>query len=213
MRPILLPLLLAFFLSGCQSGPTEAVIETSMGDVTVVLYDDTPIHRDNFVKLVEENFYDGTLFHRVIPNFMIQGGDPSSKGAAPDAFLGSGGPGYLLDAEIGAPHLSGALAAARTGGPGNPEKKSSGSQFYIVTGQPQSGPTLDMIERRNGLKYSEAQRQAYAELGGRPDLDGDYTVFGNVVSGMDVVEAIAKVGTNAQNRPATDVVINTIRLK
>ncbi len=210
---LFLSLLLFSLLLGCQSGPTEAVIETSMGDITVLLYDDTPIHKDNFLKLIDEKFYDGTLFHRVIPNFMIQGGDPTSKGANAGAFLGGGGPGYLLDAEIGAPHISGALAAARTGGPGNPEKKSSGSQFYLVTGQPQSGPTLDQIERMKGIKYSEAQRAAYEELGGRPDLDQDYTVFGNVVDGMDVVNAIAQTATGRQNRPTTDVVINTIRLK
>ena len=212
MRTLLVYLLpgLLLLLTGCQTGPTEALIETSEGEVRVRLYDSTPQHRDNFVKLANEGFYEGTLFHRVIPNFMIQGGDPLSIGAAPDAFLGGGGPGYLLDEEIGAPHLAGALAAARTN---NPEKRSSGSQFYIVTGQPQSDATLDQIERMKGIKYNQAQRDAYKSLGGRPDLDQEYTVFGEVTAGMDVVRRISGVATGAQNRPASDVVIERVTVQ
>ena len=153
-----------FTLAACQpSGPTHAVISTTLGDVEVVLYPETPIHTENFIQLANEGFFDSTLFHRVIPGFMIQGGDPTSKGAAPGQTLGMGGPGYMLDAEIGAPHLYGALAAARP--PNDPEKKSNGSQFYIVTGQLVDDATLDQLERIKNIKYSEAQRRAYRELG------------------------------------------------
>ena len=199
-------------LTGCETGPKRALIETSMGNMTLELYDSTPKHRDNFVKLAEEGFYDGTLFHRVIPGFMIQGGDPMSKDAAPGMPLGGGGPGYLIDAEIGAPHLAGAVAAARTGDAGNPDRQSSGSQFYIVTGQQQSAATLDQYERIKGIKYSEAQRQAYVEQGGRPDLDQDYTVFGQLVEGLEVAKQIERVSTASQNRPQQDVVIERITI-
>ncbi|MEM1358964.1 MAG: peptidylprolyl isomerase [Bacteroidota bacterium] len=197
-----------FIFSACNSGETVALIETSEGDVKVVLYDATPRHRDNFVKLANEGFYDGLLFHRVIPNFMIQGGDPQSKGAGPNVPLGGGGPGYLIDHEIGAPHLRGALAAARTN---NPEKKSSGSQFYIVTGQQQSAASLDQIERMKGIKYNEVQRQRYMEDGGRPDLDQEYTVFGEVISGMEAVDKISALPTN-RSRPTKDAVIERISI-
>ena len=209
--------LLFFFalaLTGCSSGETHAVIQTSMGDVEIMLYPETATHRDNFVKLAEEGFYNGTLFHRVIPGFMVQAGDPESKGAPADQGLGLGGPGYELDAEIGAPHLRGAVAAARTPDNVNPERRSSGSQFYIVTGELQSDNWLDNVERRKNIKYSEAQREAYKSIGGRPDLDQDYTVFGEVVSGMDVVERIAEVPTSGPyNRPAEDVVIENVIIK
>ena len=201
----------ALLLASCQpAGPTTAVIETSMGNITVELNESTPRHTENFIKLANEDFYVGTLFHRIIPNFMIQGGDPMSVDAAPNAPLGGGGPGYLIDEEIGAPHLAGALAAARTQ---NPEKASSGSQFYIVTGTPQSDATLDQIERIKGIKYNDAQRAAYREQGGRPDLDMDYTVFGQVTEGMDVVRAIAQVERNPADRPTTDVVIRSVTIQ
>ena len=201
-----------FTLAACQpSGPTHAVISTTLGDVEVVLYPETPIHTKNFIQLANEGFFDSTLFHRVISGFMIQGGDPTSKGAAPGQTLGMGGPGYMLDAEIGAPHLYGALAAARP--PNDPEKKSNGSQFYIVTGQLVDDATLDQLERIKNIKYSEAQRRAYRELGGSPSLDQDYTVFGEVVSGMDVVEAIAEVERGAYDRPAQDVIIRSVTVK
>lgn len=202
--------LFACFTACSEPGPTKALIETNFGDITVVLYDETPIHRDNFVKLVsEEQFYDGTLFHRVIPGFMIQGGDPSSIGAPPGKGLGGGGPGYQLDPEIGAPHLRGTLAAARTS---NPQKRSSGSQFYIVTGQVQSSATLDRYEQQKGIKYNETQRETYMTVGGTPQLDMEYTVFGEVVSGMEIVDRISATETGHADRPVEDVVIERIRL-
>jgi cyclophilin family peptidyl-prolyl cis-trans isomerase len=190
-------------LSGCQQDKaTYAEIETDLGTIKVMLYDETPIHRDNFIKLANEGFYDGTLFHRVMKEFMIQGGDPDSKGAAPGVMLGQGGPGYLLDAELGLPHFRGALAAARTQ---NPEKKSSGSQFYIVQGRQVDDAFLNSIEQRNNITYSEVQRKRYKEVGGTPFLDNDYTVFGEVVEGMEVVDAITEMATDPNNRPTEDV--------
>lgn len=202
----LLPMLL---LLGCDSGNQYVVIETNMGNIKVMLYPETPGHSENFVKLVKEGYYDGTLFHRVIPSFMIQGGDPDSKNAAAGMPLGGGGPGYTIPHEIGAPHLRGALAAARTN---NPEKASSGSQFYIVTGIRQSDATLDQIERQKGIKYNETQRQLYRERGGRPDLDKEYTVFGEVVEGMEVVDAISQLSGNSQNRPNQDAVMTKVSI-
>lgn len=199
------------FLAACSGGGDSTVlIKTNKGDITVLLFDETPRHKENFLKLAKENYYAGTLFHRVIPDFMIQGGDPESIGAAPGAMLGGGGPGYLIDHEIGQPHLRGALAAARTN---NPQKASSGSQFYIVTGVKQSASTLDQFEKMKGIKYSEAQREAYINDGGRPDLDMDYTVFGQVISGMEVVDAISAVATGNANRPNEDVVIESVTIK
>ena len=200
-------------LTACTDNGTHAVLQTSMGDVEILLYPETAGHTENFVKLAEEGFYNGTLFHRVIPGFMVQAGDPESKGAAPDKVLGMGGPGYEIDAEIGAPHIHGAIAAARTPDNVNPQRRSSGSQFYIVTGELQTDNTLDNIERRKGIQYNEAQREAYKGIGGRPDLDQDYTVFGEVVSGMDVVERIAEVSTGNYNRPVEDVVIENVIIK
>jgi peptidyl-prolyl cis-trans isomerase B (cyclophilin B) len=206
----LLPLIF-LTLTACQSDTaTRATIYTNRGEIDILLYEDTPRHTENFVKLAGEGFYNGTLFHRVIPGFMIQGGDPTSKDATPMAALGRGGPGYELDPEIGAPHIRGAVAAARTP---NPEKRSNGSQFYIVTGELMADNDLDQIERIKGIKYSEAQREAYRTLGGRPDLDQDYTVFGEVTAGMDVVEEIAEVDVNGQARPLEDVVIERIAIK
>ncbi len=198
---------LAFSFVGCGSNESYVLIETNMGDIKVLLFDHTPKHKENFLKLAEEGYLDGTLFHRVIPEFMIQGGDPTSKGAGPNVPLGSGGPDYLIDAEIGAPHLRGALAAARTG---NPEKKSSGSQFYLVSGLVQSSATLDQYERRKNIKYSPEQREAYMTEGGRPELDMEYTVFGQVVSGMEVVDKISAMPTGQDNRPVQDVIMERV---
>lgn len=205
---LLFTLIFSCLLMGCgPAGPTRATITTTMGDVQVTLYPETPRHTENFIKLANEGFYEGTLFHRVMPGFMVQGGDPDSKGAATGAMLGRGGPGYEIDDEIGAPHLRGALAAARTP---NPEKRSSGSQFYIVTGELMADADLDQIERIKNIKYSEDQRAAYRQMGGRPDLDQDYTVFGEVTAGMDIVESIAESPTDGANRPLEDVVIERI---
>lgn len=206
---LLLTVLSLIFLSSCDTDPnTYAVIETSLGDIKVMLYPETPKHQANFTKLAEEGYYDGTIFHRVIPSFMIQGGDPDSKTATADQPLGGGGPGYMIDAEIGAPHVRGALAAARNN---NPQKASSGSQFYIVTGTPQSDATIDQIERMKGIKYNETQRKLYREKGGRPDLDNEYTVFGEVVEGMDVVDKIANVERKPGDRPNEDIKM-TVRI-
>lgn len=168
----------------------------------VRLYNDTPKHRDNFIELAEQGYYDSLLFHRVIQGFMLQGGDPDSRNAAPGAVLGMGGPGYEIDAEIGRPHLYGALAAARTQ---NPQKRSSGSQFYIVQGRPVNEETLTRIEQSKGIVYNDEQKAAYAEMGGTPQLDMDYTVFGEVVEGFDVLEEIATQPTLPGDRPAKDI--------
>lgn len=180
----------------------QAVITTPYGDITVELYNSTPKHRDNFVKLVQEGFYNDLLFHRVIDKFMIQGGDPSSRNAAAGVPLGSGGPGYEIDAEVGSPHLRGVLAAARLP---NPEKRSSGSQFYIVVGDRVTEDELQRWELVKKIKYNDVQRQIYLEQGGYPSLDMDYTVFGEVVSGMEIVDRIAKVPVDDRNRPVEDV--------
>lgn len=189
--------------------PPKCLIEiaTDYGVMVVELYDATPKHRDNFIKLAEEGFFNGLLFHRVIDGFMIQGGDPSSKNAAPGTPLGSGGPGYQVPAEFvdSLVHIKGAIAAARTGDGVNPEKKSSGSQFYIVQGSPVEDGMLNNIASRKGFTYSEEQRQAYRELGGTPMLDHDYTVFGRVISGLEVIDAIAKVPKDPRDRPTQDV--------
>lgn len=198
--------IVVLLFSSCQNGEktTYAWIETEFGSMKVELYNSTPKHRDNFIKLAEAGFYDDLLFHRVIPGFMIQGGDPDSKNAAPGVPLGSGGPGYRIDAEIGAPHFKGVLAAARTSA-GNPEKKSSGSQFYIVEGAPVSEPMLKATARQKGIKYSDVQVQKYVEMGGTPQLDMDYTVFGEVVEGLDIIGKIAAVPRNPSDRPNQDV--------
>jgi cyclophilin family peptidyl-prolyl cis-trans isomerase len=189
-------------------------METTMGTMTIQLYDVTPKHRDNFITLAEEGYYDGLLFHRVIYGFMAQGGDPNSKDAKPKAGLGSGGPGYQVDAEFNAKyvHTKGALAAARTGGSGNPKKKSSGSQFYIVHGKKVSEGQLNQLEVQKGIKYTEEQRAAYTEQGGTPFLDMEYTVYGMVVKGLDVVDAIAEVKTGKSDRPLEDVKIKSVRV-
>ena len=188
-----------------NSNVSYVTIETDFGTMKAELYNSTPKHRDNFLKLVKEGFYDDLLFHRIIRGFMIQGGDPLSKDAAPGARLGTGGPGYLIDAEIGAPHFKGTLAAARTGGPSNPDKKSSGSQFYIVHGNTQSDAALDQMESQKGIQYNDSQREKYKAAGGTPMLDQDYTVFGELVSGLDVLDKIASVQKDASDRPLEDV--------
>ncbi len=190
-------------------GPINCMVEitTPYGKMVISLSDKTPGHRDNFIKLVEEGFYNDLLFHRVIDGFMIQGGDPTSRGAAKQARLGTGGPGYQIPAEFNQElaHVKGALAAARTGDAGNPERKSSGSQFYIVSGRPVTERDLDAMQTRKGITYSTETRKAYLENGGVPFLDADYTVFGQVVEGMDVIDAIAKAATSGQDRPIEDV--------
>lgn len=240
-------------------------VETNLGSFTVLLYGDTPRHRDNFLRLAREHYYDGTLFHRVIKNFMVQAGDPESRNAAQGAHLGAGGPDYKIDAEIVFPkhfHKRGALAAARQGDQVNPEKKSSGSQFYIVTGARLSEPEIAQYEQhlrnsamqsafnrlvtenrdqiismqragdRQGLQalqdtlisraqaWAEANprpvtdemRAAYTTVGGAPHLDGDYTVFGEVIDGMDTIERIEAAETGAADRPRQDIKILSMQV-
>ncbi|WP_319479693.1 peptidylprolyl isomerase [uncultured Draconibacterium sp.] len=250
-----------------QSNEQElVVISTDFGEIKLKLYDDTPEHKQNFLKLIDEGYYDGTLFHRVMKNFMIQGGDPDSKDAAPGARLGTGNPGYTIPAEILPQHFhkKGALAAARRGGPSNPEKRSSGSQFYIVQGEVFTPGKLDTMEmmlnsrakneflqekfaeakpkideyRKNNdqdgfnifvaelrvaadsawteqpkFVFSDEQREAYTTIGGYPSLDGEYTVFGEVVEGLDVLDKIAAVETDKYDRPNTDIKMEIKRTK
>ena len=244
----------------------KVAVKTTEGDFTVILYGDTPKHRDNFVKLVNEGYYNGTLFHRVIKDFMVQAGDPDSRNAAPGAHLGAGGPDYKIDAEIVFPkhfHKRGALSAARQGDQVNPLKKSSGSQFYVVTGKKVSAAEIDMLEKqlehkqmqkifndlamqqrdriiqmqqagdRDGLralqeeliaqieaeaaklpapKLTPEMKEAYTTIGGAPHLDGDYTVFGEVIDGMDTIERIEKAETDRNDRPKTDVRIISMQV-
>lgn len=186
--------------------PKECLIriETPMGNMIARLSDATPQHQDNFVKLVEENFYDNLLFHRVINGFMIQGGDPNSRDAAANARLGSGGPGYQVPAEFvdTLAHVKGALAAARTN---NPAKASSGSQFYIVHGRTVTDAELNQQEAKTGVSYPSELRNAYLENGGVPFLDQAYTVFGQVIEGLDVIDKIAATKTASGDRPVEDV--------
>ncbi|MDR1055116.1 MAG: peptidylprolyl isomerase [Prevotellaceae bacterium] len=184
------------------------LIETTEGNIKAKLYDETPLHRDNFVKLVKDHFYDGVIFHRVISNFMIQGGDPDSKNPQPDARYGSGGPGYTIPAEFNSTlfHKKGALAAARLGDQANPEKASSGSQFYIVQGQ----KFPDAKQVNPNTNYTAEQLEIYKTLGGTPHLDGGYTVFGEVIEGLNIVDKIALVQTAPGDRPIKDVIIKKI---
>ena len=179
-------------------------ISTDKGACIVMLYNQTPLHRDNFLKLTKEKFYNGTLFHRVIQNFMIQGGDPDSRNAAAGAALGEGDVGYQIPAELRDSlfHKKGVLAAARDN---NPEKASSGCQFYIVQGKQYTDEQLDGIEtKRLKFKLPEAHRAVYKTLGGSPHLDRNYTAFGEVVKGLELVDSIATVKTDEKDRPVTD---------
>lgn len=237
---------------------TYVSIKTDMGEIVVKLYNDTPRHRDNFIKLVNSGYYNDLLFHRVIKDFMIQGGDPDSRHATPKQSLGTGGPGYTIPAEFVSAHFhkKGALAAARQGDNVNPEKESSGSQFYIVTGTVFTEGQLSMMEqqltrrkeeavfqslvadhrqeimqyrrernqaalselqdklvaetkkvmREDGpVRFSPEQRAAYTTTGGAPHLDGDYTVFGEVVEGLEVLDLIQSVPTQSSDRPEHDI--------
>lgn len=186
-------------------------IETSYGDMVVKLYNETPKHRDNFLKLVEEGFYDDQLFHRVIKDFMIQAGDPNSRDADKGEMLGMGGPGYTIPAEIveGLYHKKGVLAAARKGDAVNPEKRSSGSQFYIVQGKPLSPFELDAYVKsgRHDI-FTSKEIKDYTSLGGTPHLDGEYTVFGEVIDGIEIIDKISKVEVDNYNRPVENIRIS-----
>jgi peptidyl-prolyl cis-trans isomerase B (cyclophilin B) len=193
---------------------TNLLIKTSLGNIKVKLYNETPKHRDNFIKLVKEEYLNKTLFHRVINGFMIQGGDPDSKTAVKGQQLGNGGPTYTIPAEFVATkfHKKGALSAARTGDDVNPNKESSGSQFYIVQGKVYTDAELNQFEQRMGAKFSEKQRNAYKTIGGTPHLDRNYTVFGEVISGLDILDKIAAVPCDKMNRPIDDVVIISVEI-
>ncbi len=179
-------------------------ITTDSGVIVVRLYDKTPKHRDNYIKLANEHFFDSLLFHRVIQGFMIQGGDPQSKNSPPGVPLGMGDVGYTIPAEFDTSlfHKKGALAAARTE---NPEKASSGCQFYIVQGKPLSDLEISGIEMQTGIRFSPAKRKIYTTIGGTPFLDTKYTVFGEVETGLGVIDKIAAVPTGDGNRPIGDV--------
>ncbi len=200
---ILSGFLLIVLMASCNKVKEyKAVISTEYGDITVLLYNSTPNHRDNFVKLVQEGAYDSLLFHRVRENFMIQGGDPESKFAPAGYKLGGRSIGEEIDPEIGAPHLRGALAAARTP---NILKRSSGSQFYIVVGKKVTPQDLLQIELSKNINYNETQTKIYLEEGGYPSLDMDYTVFGEVLMGMEVADKISRLERNDKDRPLKDV--------
>ena len=185
----------------------KVLISTDYGNMTVLLYDGTPKHRDNFIKLIKEGFYNGTLFHRVIKDFMIQGGDPDSKNAKAGQQLGVGGPGYTVEAEFRPEyfHKKGALAAARQGDQMNPERRSSGSQFYIVQGKKITAPELNNMVQSTGATYTSDQITAYQNIGGTPFLDNQYTVFGEVIDGLNIIDKIAATKTGAANRPEKDI--------
>lgn len=249
-----------------ENNQTRVRIKTSMGDIVVRLYDETPKHRDNFVKLAKEGYFDGTLFHRVIRDFMIQGGDPDSKGAPAGKNLGTGGPDYTIPAEFVFPklyHKRGALSAARTGDEVNPNRESSGSQFYIVWGKTYKPAELKQMERQlamqqeqavfnqlvadnkakimelrrnrdraglqelqddliastkaicaeNGLpKFTDEQVESYTTVGGTPFLDNQYTVFGEVEEGIEIVGKIQEVETGRNDRPKDDVVMLSVEV-
>jgi cyclophilin family peptidyl-prolyl cis-trans isomerase len=203
---ILMSLILAGLMCQAQEKETVVVIETSMGTIKAKLYNDTPLHRDNFIKLVNEGWYTGSPFHRVIKNFMIQGGQNAD---------GRMDPGYTVPAEFRDNHFhkKGALCAARQGDQVNPKKASSGSQFYIVQGQVFDDKTLAIYEERLGKIFSAKQRQAYKTVGGTPHLDGDYTVFGEVTEGLDIVDKIAGVKTGYMDVPVEPVTIISITIE
>lgn len=187
----------------------EVAVGDKTGTITIELYDETPLHRDNFIKLVNDKFYDGVLFHRIIKGFMIQGGDPESKNAKPGQQLGNGGVGYTIPAEFNPSlyHKRGALAAARLGDAQNPQKASSGCQFYIVDGRTFTAQDMQMMTQRTGYQWTPDQINMYTTLGGAPHLDGSYTVFGEVISGMEFVDLIASQPKNSSDRPLKDIKI------
>ena len=213
-------ILASFFMmsaSGCDqkgqsNSPRKAIIHTDLGDITIVLSDSTPEHRDNFIKLAEEGFYDNLLFHRVMKGFMVQGGDPKSLDADSGVRLGGGGPGYTIEEEMRPDlvHIKGALAAARQPDNVNPEKNSSGSQFYIVQGKTWKPGELISLESKiqaqfPDFAYTDEMKSLYSEIGGTPFLDMNYTVFGFVVDGLNILDSIAAVKVASGNRPVEDV--------
>lgn len=223
MRKLLILALLPLLAFACKKSENIVVMETTKGVIELKLYDATPLHRDNFVKLVKEGAYDSLLFHRVIQDFMIQGGDPDSKNAAPGAPLGEGDRPYTVPAEFrldqGIFHRRGVLAAAREGDDINPEQRSSAMQFYIVWGKIFDDEGIENVQKRlddrtgGKVKLTPEMCEVYKTVGGTPHLDGQYTVFGEVVSGLEVVDSIQRVPTDALDRPIEDVRIIKAYLK
>ncbi|WP_217603926.1 peptidylprolyl isomerase [Chitinophaga sp. GbtcB8] len=206
MKKLLLLLLLLSTGFGAMSKHRKVKVTTPYGTMIIQLYDQTPLHRNNFIKLAKAHFYDSILFHRVIKGFMIQGGDPESKHAQPGVMLGNGENGYTVPAEFRLDlfHKKGVLAAARDD---NPAKASSGCQFYIVQGKKWTDAELDQLEqgRLGGRKIPVDQREIYKTIGGTPQLDQSYTIFGQVIAGMEVIDKIAGMKTDGNDRPLTDV--------
>ncbi len=218
MKRVLLFILLVSSISVFAAKPKNQYvrIKTQYGECIIMLYNETPLHRDNFLKLTKKGYYNGTLFHRVIKSFMIQGGDPDSKNAKPDSLLGEGGPKYTIPAEFRDSlfHKKGVLAAAREGDLVNPEKASSGSQFYLVQGKVFTDEQLNSLEeKRLKFKIPEWQRQVYKTIGGVPHLDRNYTVYGQIVVGLELVDKIAGMETDKNDRPKQDVKMDITVLK
>jgi cyclophilin family peptidyl-prolyl cis-trans isomerase len=213
MQRILYSLILSFLLSFstfAQNKFPVVVLETTKGIIKIKLYDSTIHHSENFVKLINEGYYNGQLFHRVIKNFMIQSGDDASINAKPSTLLGNGGKEYTLQAEFVASyfHKKGVIAAARESDDVNPSKASSGSQFYIVQGQILTPEQLDfLVKNGKHLPFTEEEIKYYTTIGGTPHLDTNYTVFGEVIEGLSVIEAISIVPTDANDRPLEDIKI------
>jgi cyclophilin family peptidyl-prolyl cis-trans isomerase len=200
--------LLTIGLSSNMKAQSLAVFETTSGTIKIKLYDETPLHRDNFIKLIRDSYYDSILFHRVIQGFMIQTGDPNSRKAESGQPLGDGGPEYTIPSEFRDDifHKKGALAAARLGDAVNPAKNSSGSQFYIVQGQVLTNDQLNMLVQSGRHKpFTPNEIKSYTTVGGTPHLDQNYTVFGEVVEGLEVIDKIASVETDQRNRPLNDI--------
>lgn len=216
---LIISMLLAVLTLNAQTADTvrhEVLLETNKGNIRIALYNETPLHRDNFLKLVKQGFYDGLLFHRVINRFMIQTGDSASRHAQPGQVLGDSPDSYKVPAEIRYPqlmHKRGAIGAAREGDDVNPKRESSMSQFYIVYGQRFNDNMLDDVEERiyrqtkGEVKLTQEVREVYKTKGGTPHLDGQYTVFGEVLEGMDVVNTIQLADTDANDRPIENVKI------
>lgn len=211
MKKIILAIAVLFSFQSIKAQTTKVVIETDSGKIVMALYDNTPLHRDNMIKLVKEKFFDSTLFHRCIPTFVIQGGDPDSKHALPGTMLGNGELAYRVPAEINDSnfHQRGAVGMARDN---NPEKASSACQFYIVTGRKYTDAEIDRYAQRNGRTFTPRQREIYKNEGGTAMLDGNYTVYGIVLEGMDVVEKISMMPRDQADRPNTDIHMNKVYL-
>ena len=212
MKNLLLTLLASFITLSSFAQKNKLKIETEYGDIVIMLYDNTPKNTDNMVKLAKKHYYDSTLFHRCIPGFVIQGGDPASKAAKPGIALGEGDLGYTVPAEINDTdyHKRGALGVARDN---TPDKSGSACQFYITVGKKYTDDELDKITKKTGRSFSPSQREVYKTIGGTPHLDGNYTVFGEVIEGMDVVDKIAAEKRDSRDRPIKDIRMIKVRLK